>query len=79
MRFQLSGAGWPCGQFLVPGATILEIELSADGTIVQGPQWNNNPLMLSPLPIETVPLDADAALMLVKWYEPLAAVARSRM
>jgi hypothetical protein len=62
MRFQIGGQGWPVNG----GATLIPA-----GTIVEGepPTWNHMILPL-PLPIDATPLDDDAALEMLKWYEP---------
>jgi hypothetical protein len=48
MKFQLAGPGWPVGQFLIPGGTIIDSGASDSwSTLVRG---------LSP-PVSAIPLD----------------------
>ena len=58
MKWQIGGGGWPVGPILIPA-----------GTIVEPPSWNGMTLPM-PMPIDATPLDDDAALEMLKWYEP---------
>ena len=61
MKWQIGGGGWPVNG----GATLIPA-----GTIVEGdPSWNGMTLPM-PMPINAVPLDADAAQLMLGWYEP---------
>ena len=67
MRWQLGG-DWPVGPCLVPVGTVLS-GVARDGELVEAPKWNEAPLPM-PMPLNAVALDEDAALMMLKWYEP---------
>jgi hypothetical protein len=60
MKWQIGGGGWPVGPILIPAGSIVEGE---------PPTWNHMILPL-PMPIDATPLDDDAALEMLKSYEP---------
>ena len=67
MKWQIGG-DWPVGPHLIPVGTILS-GVARDGELVEAPIWNGIALPM-PMPINSTPLDEDAALMMLKWYEP---------
>ena len=61
MRWQLAG-DWPVGQFSIPAGTVLS---SGAG---EAPIWNGVALPMPP-PLNAVPLDAEAALLMLRSYD----------
>jgi hypothetical protein len=58
-RFQVTGPGWPVGQYLIPADTFLDKE---------DWQWNGIALP-TPLPVCLRPLDDEAYAELLKWHK----------
>jgi hypothetical protein len=59
MRFQVTGAGWPVGQYLIPPDTFLDRSAW---------QWNGLALPWPPPP-NLLPLDEEAYQELLKYHE----------
>jgi hypothetical protein len=65
MRWRLLG-DWPVAGWMIPGGTELLAGVSDDG-VVSSPMWNGITLP-TPLPINAMPLDEDAARQMLAWY-----------
>jgi hypothetical protein len=61
---------WPVGQYVITPGTIVEGVADPDGGIAIGPisPFDGTPLPL-PLPIDATPLDEEAAVMMLRWYD----------
>ena len=70
MKWQLGG-DWPVGHphcaQSIPTGTILSGVAGPDGELVEPPKWHGIELPM-PMPIDAAALDAEAALLMLKWY-----------
>jgi hypothetical protein len=72
MKWQLPN--WSIGQFLIPVGTIVSgVAGPGDGQIAEAPKWQGTQVLPLPLPLNAVALDAEAAIMMLIWYQPPAA------
>jgi hypothetical protein len=60
MKFQITGAGWPVGQYLIPASTIIDSNADDD--------WSRHARDQKVPPINSTPLDLEAYDAMVKHY-----------
>jgi hypothetical protein len=67
MRFQII-QNWPVGPWVIPVGEIVEGGRLRGGELVEGPHWNGIELPVPLAPETVMPLDAEAARQMLRWY-----------